>query len=131
MPSYSGLYNGVYGEDHALQSQSVAKGNAQASLSKLFANRLYGRASTRELLITLIGAAAGDTAASSHKRVQANADQENNVQGGLRTIETFEAVNRVTTATDEAMFETALEQSSKPTYVDDEAGVGGGGKLGY
>ena len=131
MPSYSGLFNGVYGEDHELLSQSVAKGNSQAALSKLFANRLYGRAATRELLITLIGAAAGGTAATSHKRVQANADQENNVQGGLRTIETFEAVNRVTTAADEAMFEAALEQSTKPTYVDDESGVGGGGKLGY
>jgi hypothetical protein len=131
MPSYSGLYNGVHGEDHELLSQSVAKGNAQVALSRVFANRLYGRASTRALLKALIGAAAGGSASSTHQRVQANADQENNVQGGLRTIETFTAVNRVTTATDETMFENALDQSSKPTYVDDEAGVGGGGKLGY
>lgn len=131
MPSYSGLYNGVYNENYAPQSQLIAKGNAANALSRLFANRLYGRASTRELLVTLIGAATGQTANMTHRRVKSEANRSENMQGGLRQMETFTTVNRVTTATDVSMFITALEQSTKPPYAVDRSGSAGGGKLGY
>lgn len=131
MPSYSGLYDGVYGTPHSKLDQSIAKGNDVVSLARITANKLYGRASTRALIIALLGAATGQTASASHTRVKANADRENNVQGGLRDLETFVAINRVTTSDDVDQYEEAFELDPQPTYVSDKSGVGGGGKLGY
>lgn len=127
--SYSGLFNGVHGDGHALLTNKI--GNAQTMLARLFANRTYGRAAYAELMATLTGAAAGGAAAASHKRVQAAANLSANVQGGVRTIETFSAINRNTTAADESDIEAALALSSQPAaYIADASGNGGGGKVG-
>lgn len=128
MPSYSGLWNNEYGENYALLTNRA--NNNRTTLARVFANRLYSRAVDRELLQALIGAAAGSNATSSHKRVKAVADTDDNVQGGVRTIETFEGVNRNTTAADVTYFNNALDQNPKPTYPGDASGNGGGGKLG-
>lgn len=131
MPSYSGLFNGVYGEDHALLSNTVNKQNAQTLLTRLFSRRLYSRGGLGEVINTLVGGASGDAAALSHKRVEARQDLSQNVQGGLVPIETFEDVDRNTTADDVTNITGALTQKSSPTYTADVGGNGGGGKLGY
>lgn len=132
MASYSGLWNNEFGENYSLLSQSVAKGNDNTALSKLFANRTYGRAAMREIIKSLVDGAVGDNATATHKRVAAARILEENVQGGVRTIETFTAINRNTTAADEAEVLAAIEQKSRPTsYPVDRSGNGGGNKLGW
>lgn len=130
MPNYSGLYDGVFNTPHALLSNSIAKGQDMTVLTKAFARRAYGRAKTRELLVTLINGASGDAALASHVRVLAVADRDNNVQGGVRAVETFKSIDRNTAAADVTQLVTALEAKSQPTtYVADRSGNGGGGKL--
>lgn len=129
MPSYSGLWNNEYGENHSLITNRT--GNPLTSLARTFANRLYGRAAQRELIHALTGAAAGETASASHKRVTAVVDRSENVQGGVRAIETKSHVNRATVAGDATAIKNAIRQSSKPTYPVDRAGNGGGAKLGW
>lgn len=131
MASYSGLWNNEYGENYSPLGSDVNIGNGRTALSRVFANRLYSRGALRELLSELLGAAAGETAVSSHKRVKAERDLEANVLGGKRTIETFIGVNRPTTADDVVLFDEALHLSSAPNYVGDSSGNGGGGKLGW
>lgn len=132
MAAYSGLFDGVHGEPHALLSSSVKKGNAETMLARVFGKRAYGRAKLRELMVELTGAAAGQAALASHKRVAWTPELEGITGGGLVAIETYESVDRVTAAGDETIIEAALQLSSQPTtYVDDESGNGGGGKLGF
>lgn len=131
MPSYSGLWNNEYGEDHSLLGSTANIGNTRTALSRVFAGRLYGRGALREVLSTLVSGDVGDAAATGHKRVQAERNLEDNVQGGARTIETHYAVNRNTTAADVTELDAALNQSPAPNYVGDSAGNGGGGKLGW
>lgn len=128
MAAYSGLFDGEGGSPHALLTNKT--GNAETMVARLLANRGYGRASLRELMLTLNGAAAGSTALVNRKRVQATANLSQNVQGGLRTIETIDVINRVTTAADKTNIDGALALSSQPTYATDLSGNGGGGKLG-
>lgn len=131
MTNYSGLWNNEYGENYSPLAQSVAKGNDNTALSKVFANRLYGRAKFRAIIKSLVDGAVGDNATATHKRVQAERDLEANVLGGKRDIETFTAINRNTTSADESEVLAALEQSTKPAYPSDKAGNGGGSKLGW
>lgn len=132
MASYSGLYDGVYGTPHALLSSSVKTGNAETALGRVFGKRPYGRAKLRELIVELVGAAAGQAALASHKRVQASTPVEGVFGGGLVPIETYKSVDRVTAAGDVTVIENALQLSSQPsTYVADASGNGGGAKLGY
>ena len=129
MTSYSGLYNGRHGEAHSLLSTKT--GNTETALARVFGKRPADRAVFRELMVTLIGAAAGGAASVNQLRVKSNADVNGNVQGGLRVIETKSLINRVTTAADVTNINNALQLSSQPTtYVDDLSGNGGGGKLG-
>lgn len=130
MSGYSGLWNNEYGEDHALLGAGRT-GNNETALARVFAGRTYGKAATRELVSTLVSGAVGDTATTGHKRVQAERDLEANVLGGKRTIETFIAVNRVTTADDVTDIDNALNLSPAPNYVGDSSGNGGGSKLGW
>lgn len=131
MANYSGLWNNEYGQSYSLLAQSVAKGNDNTALSKMLANRLYGRAAFRAIIKSLVDGAVGDNATATHKRVQSERDPEANVLGGKRVIQTFTAINRNTTAADESEILAALEQSSKPTYPVDRSGNGGGAKLGW
>lgn len=132
MPSYSGLYDGVHGSPHSLLADTVKIGNAQTQVARLLSKRPYGRATLRELMLTLNGAAAGSAAAASHKRVKWTPDQEGVTGGGAVQTETFTAVGRVTTSDDKTDIDRMLALSSQPTsYVADLSGVGGGGKLDY
>lgn len=72
----------------------------------------------QELMLTLNGAAAGQTAAATRKRVAHSTTE----LGGVRTIEMREIVNRVTTAGDETQIDADLIQESQPTYASDAKG---------
>lgn len=131
MTSYSGLWNNEFGENYSALSDSERVGNTKTALARVFAQRLYGRSSVRELLYALIGSAAGGNAAATHKRVKAESDVNSNVLGGSRTIETHSAVDRVTTADDVTDLKAALHLSPAPSYPTDKSGNGGGSKLGW
>ncbi len=130
MPSYSGLYDGVYGQPYALLANTVAIGNARREIARSLAKRPYGRAVLRELMLTLNGAAAGSAALATHKRVEATDPTEGPSGGGLVNIETFTEINRNTATADKNAIDAMLSLSTKPTYVADRSGNGGGAKLG-
>lgn len=133
MAAYSGLWNGVYNEAYSLLSQSRNKSEEFRKLTTPFARRLYSHGALGELLITLVGAAAGSTASLTHKRVTARQNLSQNLQGGAIPIGDFTDVNRATTAADASAIVAALSQSAAPTYVVDRSGNGTSGrsKLGY
>lgn len=128
MPSYSGLFNGVYGINHSLLT--TAKGNDATAIARQLSRKTYGRASLRALFLALTGAAAGGTATTSHKRVDAFDGLDGIQGGGKRDIETFTPINRATTAADETRVDAMLSQTSTPTYPVDKSGNGGGNKVG-
>ncbi len=130
MPAYSGLYDGHFGAPHTLLANTVAIGSDYRKLATLFSKRPYGRAVTRELIKMLTGAAVGQSAASTHKRVQATVNREGVDGGGLVSVETFTEISRVTATADLTRVDAALALSTKPTYAADRSGVGGGAKLG-
>jgi hypothetical protein len=78
---------------------------------------------------TLNGAAAGQAALSTFKRVQARNGDD--TLGGVRTVETRSIVNRVTSAGDKTVIDNILKGTSKPTYPTEKSGNSGGGKLGF
>jgi hypothetical protein len=129
--SYSGLWNNEYGEDHALLTNRT--GNQRTRAARVFANKQGAQAAEAEIVRTLNGAATGSTALQTEKRIanQSNADSLDNNNGGVRQIDTITNVNRVTTSADQNTIDDYLSLDSKPTYVADAAGNGGGGKLGY
>lgn len=129
MTSYSGLWNNEYGQNYSLLSNRI--GNTHTALARVFANRLYGRATVRGVLASLINGAVGDAAYEAHKRVTAERDLHSNVQGGVRAIETFVAIDRNTSVDDQTDALDALDLSPQPTYPVDRSGNGGGNKLGW
>lgn len=132
MSSYSGLWNNEYGESYSLLPSAQRQGNELTALSKVFANRIYGRGVIRELMMTLMGTVAGSTAYDAHKRVQAESDVNSNVLGGKRVIETFVGVDRATTSADVTTINGALARAFAPSsYPTDKSGNGGGNKLGW
>jgi hypothetical protein len=50
--------------------------------------------------------------------------------GGVRPKETATAINRATTANDQARILNAFDYHNSPTWVPDKSGNGGGGKAG-
>lgn len=128
MPAYSGLFDGHYGTPHALLTNTT--GNEFEQLAKVMGKRPYGRAKLRAITSALLGAAVGGAATATHKRVSHTVSPEAPANGGLRVIETYTAVNRVTTADDLAKLEEAIAQSAQPSsYPADLSGNGGGGKI--
>jgi hypothetical protein len=87
----------------------------------------------RELMLTLNGAAAGETASLSYSRVEHEDPEESPYTlGGTRSIETVVAINRVTTAADKAMIDDILDGTLAYTETNppvDISGNGGGGRL--
>jgi hypothetical protein len=131
MPSYSGLYDGIHGTPHSLVSSTMQIGQFRTQIARLLRSRTYSRGSFAGLMLALSGAAAGGAALVQHKRVKSSQNLSQNDQGGLRVIETFDDVNRVTTAADETLLEAAYNLASNPSsYPVDRGGNGGGGKLG-
>lgn len=131
MASWSGFWDNEGGAPYAPLGSSVNKEDAYDKLAVLLANRIYSHGALRELIYSLVGGNVGDPASASHKRVQGVQDLTANVQGGVRTVESFLDINRVTTAADVTRIQGALRQATKPTYPVDKSGNGGGSKGGY
>jgi hypothetical protein len=129
MPSYSGLWDGIYLTPYAAQSATVAIRDEYVMLARLYARRTYGRGSVGKLLLALVGVAPGGTATMTHKRRAAESQIGNPSYSGKAVIETFSALNRATVAGDVTRFQAALALQSSPTYAVDRSGNGGGSKL--
>ena len=97
MAVWSGLFNGVYGQNHALQfsRNATQRGIAQALNTP-------GQAVIKELLLTLVAGAVGETAAASQSRVGVKSASPANIMGndGVVPIETETFINRATAAAD-------------------------------
>jgi hypothetical protein len=132
MPSYSGLYDGVYGTPYALLPLSRSMGNARTLAGRMMGRESYGRANWRGQLVALNGAVAGGLAFVQHKRVKWTPDRGASATGGgLVDLQTFDDINRVTTAADRSNIDTMWNYSTKPQYPKDRSGNGGGSKLGF
>lgn len=98
----------------------------------------------KELLLTLLGVAPGQTALATYARVKAPNGPSGATPavtgiadlGGLVPIETVTVINRATTAGDVTYLRELFDGSMIPgpsslTLVADAGGNGGGGKLGW
>ena len=127
MASYSGLWDGVYGDSYSLL---VDKPSVGKKIDKFLRRSRNGSRELRELMLTLIGASAGSTAADSYLRAAHTVAQGlPAANGGLRTMETRTIINRATTAGDVTATKALIAGSSAPTYPVDKSGNGGGGNL--
>lgn len=104
--------------------------NVERHITRMFKHR--GLASQKELMLTLLGTAAGSTANASRTRLQYTdvVPGEPVVLGGVRPIEAESQVNRVTTADDIADLNALLTNAFTGALVADLSGNGGGGKVG-
>lgn len=112
MTSYSGLFNGIHGEDYTIpfDYDSVNRQISRTFYKTRTGNRLY-----RELLDTLIGAAAGEAAADSYDRAAAINDHSQ--LGGQRAMETVTIVARNSTAADVTMLKALIKEDRQAAFV--------------
>lgn len=130
MAAYSGLWDGHHGEPHALLTNKT--GNVDTRMARVAARRNGEAGAFNEIVRTLAAGDETDTALFQTKRVLAVVNLSQGVQGGLRTIETVDVINRATDAADSARVEAAFNLASVPsTYAADLSGNSGGGKLGF
>ena len=108
MPYYSGLYGTSFPTSvgHKSDSRQLFRWGRR--------NRVY-----RELLDELIGATAGATALVAVKRIAANRTEN----GGKRTIETRNMINRATTAADRTLLRDFFSEDSKIATPTNRAGT--------
>ena len=132
MPSYSGLWNGVYGVNYSALGTNNTKelNNTERTLLSKSLSRTRGGRMLASLIKALNGAAPGGTATATHRRIVSDVNAASpEVGGGVRATEVRNDVNRVTTAADETMIDAILDRTFAPTtYPRDRAGNGGGGK---
>jgi hypothetical protein len=96
--NWAGLYDGWYGQPYALQFTQTTP---ETWLSRLFSGSRRGMRKDKALITALLGAAAGGTAASTYKRVDASNDAlVLDSMGGQRSVETVTDINRATTSAD-------------------------------
>lgn len=132
MPSWSGLFDGILPTGAVAGYRSVTK--KKTNLRHV--SRLLGKQSmraTKELFITLINGAVGDTAADSYKRIGHTVSPGTAlVNGGKRTIETVTTINRATVAGDATTLDDVVADEwalAPASYPVDKSGNGGGGRL--
>ncbi len=119
--AYSGLFTGGH---TLLDTQPIEK-----RTSKLFRNEGYRE--LRELMLTVNGVVVGSAALSQFSRVA----PDNTVGtapggGGQRTIDTVDAVNRVSATADTTRIAAMLNEIFVPaSYPADPSSNGGGGQL--
>lgn len=106
MPSYTPLY-GTY-------SMAVNRNPLERVVTRII--RRLGR--RQRLMITLNGVVAGSTATSSRKRVVHSTTE----LGGRRSIETYNEINRATTAADVTAGTALLSKSSRTANPSNRAG---------
>lgn len=95
MTAWSGLFNGVYGENHALQFQRVGR---HGRLINAWMRR-RGNAPFRELVAALLGTAPGATATATFTAVAQPTDYYG--RSGKIGVEAQTDLNRATTAADD------------------------------
>jgi hypothetical protein len=120
MPAWSGLYNGVYGENHALQFDR----NANERLLRMALRGRGQQAIMKELILTLVAGAVGDPAVSSFTQVQENNNGPSDIMGphGIIPIEVVTEINRNTTAADIAEIMAVIEAGPSIALVLDKGG---------
>jgi hypothetical protein len=133
MPSYSGLWNGVYGVNY---SALASNGNTfeqnnrlRTQLSKLVA-RDRGSRKLMSIMRALNGVAAGGTATATFRNVREESVRGDALSnGGRRVIDTDTDVSRVTTAADQTLINGIFDRVFAPTsYPVDRSRNGGGNK---
>lgn len=112
MPVYSGLWNGIFGADHALTNSQQRQKRMISRIMEKPGNRKL-----RGLMLALNGAAAGGTAAVTHKQIAGPVSTPIPVgsYGGVRTVETVTDINRATTAADETNIDQIINDKFGPT----------------
>lgn len=117
MATWSALFNGIYGETYAIpfDYDSVNRMISKTFYKSRTGNRLY-----RELLDTLIGAAAGEAAADSYVRPLAVNDHEQ--LGGQRAMETITVIARNSTAADVTMLKSLIKEDRQAAFVSSLSG---------
>lgn len=138
---YSGLFDGVpdvngggVSGHSLLHGEENTDGNLRPSfrgrVSRLMRKNRNAMRVLNELMQTTIGAAAGSAAADSYKRVQGVQALNDVGSGGAVPIVTRTLIDRNSTAADVTELKKLFTDDSKPTYVVDASGNGGGGKVG-
>jgi hypothetical protein len=123
MSSWSGLFNHVAGTT-AQYSLMINKNPIRGRIRRVM-NRESFRAVT-ELFNTCIGAAAGEAALATHKRISAPTPFTDPI-GGVRVVDTITDIDRVSAAADiTALKEMTFGVKTRPSpYVRDLSGNGG------
>lgn len=134
MPSYSGLWNGLYGVNYtALGTNNTKEFNNtdKVHLTKVIARTRGGRV-LATVMKALNGAAAGDTATMTAKQIANDSNPANPIgNGGKRVVATKTDINRATTAADETMIDLIYDRIFAPSpYPVDKSRNGGGNKAG-
>ena len=117
MANFSGLFNGVHGETYAIP---FSYDSVNRQISRTFYKTKQGNRLHRELLLTLIGAAAGDAAADSYTR--ASAINDHSQLGGVRAMETVSVVARVTTAADVTALNALIAEVRQDAFISSSDG---------
>lgn len=123
--AWSGLWNGVYQENHALIGvPSVRRrvGRALRGMSSKFYN---------EIVRTFVTDDVGSAAAASHTRIAAQNPNDIGTSGGVRTVETVTDISRNLAAADETKLLADIDNDHTPTFPTEKSGNSGGGKLGF
>lgn len=133
MPSYSGLWNGIYGIPY---SALASNGNTfeqnnrtRTAITKLIAKD-RGTRKLMSLMKALNGVAPGATATATYKDIDGLPSIGNPLSnGGKRVIATNNDVNRVTTAADVTLITNIFDKAFAPNpYPVDKSRNGGGNK---
>jgi hypothetical protein len=132
MPSYSGLWNGVYGVNYsalASNGNTFEQNNRLRNTITKLISKDRGTRKLMALLRALNGVAPGGTATSQFKTISSDVQRgQPMTNGGKRTIDTKLDMNRATTAADVTSINAMLDKLYYPTYPVDRSRNGGGGK---
>jgi hypothetical protein len=128
MAVFSGLWNNIWGADHSLTGSQQRQKRMISRIMEKPGNRKL-----RGLMLALNGAAAGGTAAVTHKQIAGPTVTPAPVgtMGGTRTIETVTDINRATTAADETNIDQIINDKFAPaSYPSSRDGRSYGGMAG-
>ena len=133
MPSYSGLWNGIYGINYsalASNGNTFEQNNRLRTTITKLVSRDRGTRKLMSLMRALNGVAPGGTATVTFRNDKAPIANGNPLSnGGKRVIATNNDVNRVTTAADVTLINGILDKTFAPNpYPVDKSRNGGGNK---
>ena len=120
MPAWSGLFNGVYGENHALQFNR----NANERLLRMALRGRGEQAIMKELILTLVAGNVGDQAVSSFTQVRDPNFGPSNIMKnyGIVGVESVSEINRATTSADVAEITAVIMAGPDIALVKDLGG---------